>query len=211
MEKTTFTETTESARLQELYTWLTANASDLFSEITKDGDDNDLGIICKITDNSSVRFKASEPFTKVTLENGNTYESASNHNFDIGRTAKYGIKTDNGIFVRYYDVDDAECIGNIIVSKANNGSVVASFYYYSRSTYGTIHAICCPEKSVIYDDTTVYSSEMTTFVPIPFGKDCYCDKMLYTPFSQYPKNVVADLQDSSGQHYFYDGYCALKY
>lgn len=206
MEKTTFTATTEDGRLTEVYNWLTTNASDLFLEITKDG--SNLTVTCKITENSSVTFKGAERFTEVTLENGNTYGSASNHNFDIGRTAKYGIKTDNGIFVRYYDVDDAECIGDIIVSKANDGSVVASFYYYDYDLY---HAICCPEKSVLYDNTTVYSSEMTSFVPVPFGKDCYCDKMLYTPFSQYPKNVVADLQDSSGQHYFYDGYCALKY
>lgn len=205
IEKTNFIATTESERLTEIYNWLNDNASDLFKTITNEGST----ISCNISENSSIIIAAKQPLFKIVFENGDTNRpQILSGYFNVNQTYNYAIKTDNGIFLKAYDAGTSTSEqGNICVSKAIDGSIVVSHYnsgdYYNPS-------FSCPEKSINYI-VSVKSSEMTAFVSIPFAKGCYCEEMLWTPFSQFPGMVIEDMTDNLGTHYFYDGFCALTY
>ena len=198
-EKTLFTGLEEGPLAVALGDWLTANASDLFTSIN--------GLTCKISDNASIVFTTETPHYIINMANGNKYKSSGNSSsFESYYTYNHAIKTDNGINIYSTDYGDH---GNLItISKTNDNSVIISAT--AADGYDVIRYIFCPEKNIALSLPT-YKRDMTTFCPVPLEKDCYSENLLWTPFCQYADSMIEDLLDANGQHYFYDGFCALKY
>ena len=219
MEKTLFTGTNFDTRRTEVYDWLTANASDIFSSIKINENKN---IICTIENGGSITLDYSGSSSSgsstaiVTLANGTvvrSYNSSSNNKIDYRHY--YGIKTDKGIYLCCLKGNSSGS-GNgywadLLISKETDGVVLSFVYSNGSSSSGSKQYIICPEKDLSYNVTnSILSAEMTTFVPIPLTENSYATNLQFMPFNMY-KGTIGQLTDSTGQKYVSDGYCALKY
>lgn len=206
IEKTLFTGADLDTRRTEIYNWLTANATEYFSEITIDDNKQ---IVCTIANGGSVVFgygsNSSYQYNcTITLANGTWYKSASNTS-SLNNKHTYAVKTDSGIYL-YSNADNSSYTANTLISKTNDGAVVisAGFGY---------HYILCPEKDVMYkidSDLKAVRTDNTVFCPIVVGENSYTENMLYMPFKQQV-TFIGTMTDAEGQKYWYDGVCALKY
>lgn len=207
IEKTLFTQSTLDTRRTEIYNWLTANATEYFSEITIDDNKQ---IVCTIANGGSVVFgygTSSGHYNNctITLANGKSYNSSGSSHTD-GKHA-YAVKMDNGIYLNAYYSGNSSYTANTLISKTNDGAVVISANL-SEKNY-----ILCPEKDVMYQigkDLQAVRTENTVFCPIVVGGNSYTENMLYMPFKQQV-TFIGTMTDAEGQKYWYDGTCALKY
>lgn len=208
IEKTLFTQSTVDARRTEVYNWLTANATEYFSEITIDDNKQ---IVCTIANGGSVVFgygtsNSSYQYNGIiTLANGTSYKSSSNSSLLYKHT--YAVKMDNGIYLYAYNSNSTSYNACTLISKTNDGAVVIS------AQLGNYTYILCPEKDVMYEigrDLKAVRTENTVFCPIVVGENSYTENMLYMPFKQQV-TFIGTMTDAEGQKYWYDGTCALKY
>lgn len=207
IEKTLFTQSTLDERRTEVYNWLTANATEYFSEITIDDNKQ---IVCTIANGGSVVFGygTSSSYSntcKITLANGKSYNSGGSSYTDGKHT--YAVKMDNGIYLNAYWSSNSSYTANTLISKTNDGAVVIS------AQLGEKNYILCPEKDVMYKidtDLKAVRTDNTVFCPIVVGENSYTENMLYMPFKQHV-TFIGTMIDAEGQKYWYDGACALKY
>ena len=207
IEKTLFTQSTLDTRRTEVYNWLTANATEYFSEITIDDNQQ---IVCTIANGGSVAFGygSSSGYQYngiITLANGTSYKSSSSSNLSYKHT--YAVKMDNGIYLYAYSSYNTSYNSCVLISKTNDGAVVISALLSSNGS------ILCPEKDVTYQigrDLQAVRTENTVFCPIVIGENSYTENMLYMPFKQQV-TFIGTMTDAEGQKYWYDGTCALKY
>lgn len=207
IEKTLFTQSTLDTRRTEVYNWLTANATEYFSEITIDDNKQ---IVCTIANGGSVVFGYGTNSTDlyngtITLANGTSYKSSSSTP-TVSNKHTYAVKMDNGIYLYAYSGSNSSYNACTLISKTNDGAVVIS----AMLGY---HYILCPEKDVMYkidSDLKAVRTDNTVFCPIVVGENSYTENMLYMPFKQYV-TFIGTMTDAEGQKYWYDGTCALKY
>lgn len=217
MEKTLFTGTNFDTRRTEVYNWLTANASDIFSSIEINESKN---IVCTIENGGSITLdysgssSVSVSTATVTLANGNTIKpNGSGNNNKVDYRHYYGIKTNNGIYLCCLKGNssgkDNGYWADLLISKETDGVVLS--FVYSNGSSSSKQYIICPEKDLSYDIANhIPSTEMTTFAPIPLTDNSYSTNLQFMPFNMY-KGTVGQFADSTGQKYVSDGYCALKY
>ena len=208
IEKTLFTQSKLDERRTEVYNWLTANATEYFSEITIDDNQQ---IVCTIANGGSVVFGYGGSSSsgnmyncKVTLSNGTSYKPNNGVN-SVSYKHSYAVKMDNGIYL--YSTSDSNYCGNSLISKTNDGAVVISAQLSGKNY------ILCPEKDVMYQigkDLQAVRTENTVFCPIVVGENSYTENMLYMPFKQYD-SFIGTITDAEGQKYWSDGVCVLKY
>lgn len=207
IEKTLFTQSTLDARRTEVYNWLTANATEYFSEITIDDNKQ---IVCTIANGGSVVFgygTSSGHYNNctITLANGKSYKSSGGTAADSKHA--YAVKMDNGIYLNAYYSGNSSYTANTLISKTNDRAVVIS------AQFGSYNYILCPEKDVIYqidNDLKAVRTDNTVFCPIVVGENSYTENMLYMPFKQQV-TFIGTMTDAEGQKYWYGGTCALKY
>ena len=206
IEKTLFTMSTVDERRTEVYNWLMANATEYFSEITIDDNQQ---IVCTIANGGSVVFGygSSGRYANtctITLANGTSYSSTGYNSANAKHY--YAVKMDNGIYLNAYWSGNSTYAANTLISKTNDGAVVISAHLSGKNY------ILCPEKDVMYKidvDLKSVRTENTVFCPIVVGENSYTENMLYMPFKQYD-SFIGTITDAEGQKYWYDGYCALK-
>ena len=208
IEKTLFTQSTLDTRRTEIYNWLTANATEYFSEITIDDNKQ---IVCTIANGGSVVLgygsNSSYQYNGIiTLANGTSYKSSSSTS-TLSYKHTYAVKMDNGIYLYAYSSYNTSYNSCVLISKTNDGAVVISALLSSNGS------ILCPEKDVMYKidtDLKAVRTENTVFCPIVIGENSYTENMLYMPFKQHV-TFIGTMTDAEGQKYWYDGTCALKY
>ena len=211
IEKTYFTNNSYGERQTEIANWLTANATDYFSSV----EDTDSGVVCNLINGGSINLMRGNSNLWVFGANGSQLIEFPSSSEDVDTVYNYAIKTDNGIYLNtplYYSYSEYQYqyLGCFTMSKDIDGHIIMSVIMGDYNQH-KLNYLICPEKNAAYDIShTTFSTLKTSFSPIVFDES-YTENLFWTPFSQFPGIVIEDMQDANGQHYFYDGFCALKY
>lgn len=222
-EKTLFTdETTLSSRRAEVYDWLTSNASEYFSSIESisddESDENISGaIVCTLSQGGKI-ILGYKPYAatyalKILSKSGSVLCQSESRSGNIIDKHNYGIKTENGIYV--HGRADYSTNGSFMMSKATDGTIVISAARHNLGS-DTAFYLVIPEKNIVYkikssnEDCFFKEAERMSFASIPVGANDSVENMFIVPFTPNI-NTICKAVDSDGQHYFYDGLCALKY
>lgn len=213
---TYFTGLSAADNKNEVFTWLTANASDYFNSISTPAGSTQ--IQCKIGDVTALTIDtdSNNYVFFATLKNGTNdyrYEGwKTNHRFTRA------VKTSCGILLYVNNIE------NIFITKNTDGGVMfAGYHSTGNSTYGA--TIGDFENDSAFKgmggnngtgfaaselkNVGVQSAGRTALVPAVTDAGTYSDRLFFVPFTQFIGQAGITI-DVDGTKYVYNGVFALK-
>ena len=227
IETTYFTGLNATDNKNEVFTWLTANASELFDEIEHPS--GSIEINCKIDSVVALKLDWGAEFStqrafKITAKNGASIDNG--YFFNLDRCVwRRGVKTSNGIMLCNGSTDSYQT--SLLVSRNSEGGIV--FAVVSPDNTNVNNSVSRGrlldfEKSLKVSLMTGSSNSnpgerhngigiipagRTALVPIVSDAGTYCDNVFYVPFSQFTDSCFCKIE-VDGTKYVYNGVFALK-
>lgn len=224
IEKTVFTATVGANRLAELRTWLVANATDYFDEITEVSSS---AFLCKKNNKNVVKFKNGSQ----SYSDGNMLYTANGSSL-VMRTIEtfntdYVVKTSKGILIHFPSEYSTTSLANtIIITKTQNDGLSIAFVgvTYGNTDYNEYRVYDFEQTPTFAyyvqssKDTSGLNSfnsqmykkeEMTVPQPIPcHGAASYGVGLYQLYYSQFP--LTEGEITANGKNYYSNGYLALE-
>ena len=227
IETTYFTGLNATDNKNEVFTWLTANASELFDEIEHPS--GSMEINCKIDSVVALKLDwgvdyATQRAFKIIAKNGASIDNG--YFFNLDRCVwRRGVKTSNGIMLCNGSTDSYQT--SLSISKNSEGGIV--FAVVSPDNTNVNNSVSRGrlldfEKSLKVSLMTGSSNSnpgerhngigiipagRTALVPIVSDAGTYCDNVFYVPFSQFTDSCFCKIE-VDGTKYVYNGVFALK-
>lgn len=227
IETTYFTGLNATDNKNEVFTWLTANASELFDEIEHPS--GSMEINCKIDSVVALKLDWGGDYStqrafKITANNGVVIDNGYFFNFDRC-VWRRGVKTSNGIMICNGKTDSFQT--SLSISKNSEGGIIFAVVSPDNTNVNnsvnrgriidfekslnvtTTHEASGDSAAQRHGGMGIISAGRTALVPIVSDAGTYCDNVFFTPFSQY-SNLCWGTIDISGTKYVYNGVFALK-
>lgn len=220
--KTTFTSTDATDSLQDLLTWLQANADDLFDGITLDSESSTL--TCTVNGHKAVTFEkatnADAILTRIWLNN-----AASNPNYgSVAVVARDAYKTSKGIAIRFCSPSQPNSyylISWLYVFRTNEGTIGACHCRPVSNSSGSLYCTFvdferCLNFMNSFSSSRAYlinQAALTALTPVPLGDAGTVAEGLYiTTFTELYDTVqwYNAIIDIGGTKYVYNGVIAFQ-
>ena len=227
IETTYFTGLNATDNKNEVFTWLTANASELFDEIEHPS--GSIEINCKIDSVVALKLDWAGDYStqrafKITAKNGAGIDNG--YFFNLDRCVwRRGVKTSNGIMLCNGSTDSFQT--SLSISKNSEGGIIFAVVSPDNTNINSSVSrgrIIDFEKSLKASLTASSSNSnpgerhnsmgiipagRTALVPIVSDAGTYCDNVFYVPFSQFTDSCFCKIE-VDGTKYVYNGVFALK-
>lgn len=209
IEKTLFT---SSDKVNELYNWLRANATEYFSRINISSG----SIACYKDNSSAINFASGTGTPTAYLANGTSLSA-----YGISGTyPDYVVKTENGIYLHNsggHEVivtkTDHDTLAFVFICLATSalGSARIRTADYSRDNYFTDWGLIVGTTTM--DNMKEFMSHantgLTALVPVvPGASDSYCPGLFVAAYTQYGRQE--GIIELDGVKYWYNGCFALR-
>lgn len=227
IETTYFTGLNATDNKNEVFTWLTANASELFDEIEQPS--GSMEINCKIDSVVALKLDwgadyATQRAFKIIAKNGASIDNGYFFNFDRC-VWRRGVKTSNGIMLCNGNTDSYQT--SLSISKNSEGGIIFAVVSPDNTNINQSASkgrLLDFEKSLKVSLTTssnnsnpgerhngigIISAGRTALAPIISDVGTYSENILYVPFTQYIESTF-NIIDVNGTKYAYNGIFALK-
>ena len=227
IETTYFTGVNATDNKNEVFTWLTANASELFDEIEQPS--GSMEINCKIDSVVALKLDwgadyGTQRAFKIIAKNGAGIDNG--YFFNLDRCVwRRGVKTSNGIMICNGSTNSFQT--SLSISKNSEGGIIFAVVSPDNTNVNnsvnrgriidfekSLNVIATHEASgdsaaQRHGGMGIISAGRTALVPIVSDAGTYSDNVFYVPFSQFTDSCFCKIE-VDGTKYVYNGVFALK-